>query len=226
MDMQIVSTEEGYDRWAQVYDQDDNPLVLLEEQHIGALVGNVAGLMVADIGCGTGRHSIRLAAAGAKVTAIDFSDGMLARAHAKPGAQSIAFLKHDLAQPFPLASGSFDRVICCLVLDHIARLDSFFAELRRVCRSSGFLVISVMHPAMSLQGVQPRFIDPESGERICPASHAHQMSDYLMAALRAGLLLAQVCEYAVDQALAARSERARKYLGWPLLLLLQFKIAG
>jgi len=44
----------------------------------------------ADIGCGTGRHAIRLAAAaGAKVTALDFSEGMLERARAKPGADAV-----------------------------------------------------------------------------------------------------------------------------------------
>ena len=42
-----------------------------------------------------------------------------------------------------------------------------------------------------------------------------------MAAVRAGLVLEHVGEYAVDAALAARSPRAGKYLGWPMLLLLK-----
>jgi malonyl-CoA O-methyltransferase len=100
-------------------------------------------------------------------------------------------------------------------------LDGFFRELRRLCRPQGYVIISVMHPAMSLKGVQARFIEPGSGRRISPASHAHQMSDYLMAAVQAGLRLEHVSEYAVDAALAARSPRAGKYLGWPMLLLLK-----
>jgi ubiquinone/menaquinone biosynthesis C-methylase UbiE len=219
--MEIVPTRAGYDRWAEFYDEEDNPLVLLEERHIGPLVGNVAGLAVADIGCGTGRHALQWAAAGARVTAVDFSEAMLQRARAKPGAGAITFVRHDLAEPFPLESAAFDRVCCCLVLDHIAELDSFFRELRRLCRPSGHVIISVMHPAMSLKGVQARFIEPASGRRISPASHAHQMSDYLMAAVRAGLLLEYVGEYAADAALAAQSPRAGKYLGWPMLLLLR-----
>src|SRR5215813_4016892 len=110
---EIVPTDIGYNRWAEVYDAEDNPLVVLEETKIPPLIGNVAGLAVADIGCGTGRHAIRLAAAGAKVTALDFSEGMLARARAKPGADAVRFIRHDLIQAFPLESGSFDRVICC-----------------------------------------------------------------------------------------------------------------
>jgi malonyl-CoA O-methyltransferase len=224
--MEIVPTRAGYDRWAEFYDEEDNPLVLLEEKHLGPLAGDVAGLTVADIGCGTGRHALRWAAAGARVTAVDFSEAMLQRACAKPGAGAITFVRHDLAERFPLATASFDRVCCCLVLDHIAELGQFFLELRRLCRPKGCVIISVMHPAMSLKGVQARFIDPGSGRRISPASHAHQMSDYLMAAVRAGLRLEHVSEYAVDATLAARSPRAGKYLGWPMLLLLKLVPVG
>jgi ubiquinone/menaquinone biosynthesis C-methylase UbiE len=220
-DMEILPTQAGYDRWAEFYDGEDNPLVLLEERHLGPLAGDVAGLMVADIGCGTGRHSLRLAAAGARVSAVDFSEAMLQRARSKAGAAVITFVRHDLARPIPLASGTFDRVFCCLVLDHIAELDEFFCELRRLCRPTGRIIISVMHPAMSLRGVQARFIDPASGRRISLQSHPHQMSDYLMAAVHAGLALEFSGEYAADVALAAQSPRAQRYVGWPMLLLLK-----
>jgi len=219
--MEIVPTRAGYDRWAEVYDDEDNPLVLLEEKHMGPLAGDVAGLTVADIGCGTGRHALRWAAAGAHVTAVDFSTAMLKRARAKPGADTVTFVRHDLAKPFPLESAAFDRVFCCLVLDHIAALDKFFRQLRLLCRPSGCVIVSVMHPAMSLRGVQARFIDPATGRRISPAGHAHQMSDYLMAALRASLKLEHLSEHAANAALAAHSPRASKYLGWPMLLLMK-----
>jgi len=219
--MEIVPTRAGYDRWAEVYDEEDNPLVMLEERYLGRLVGKVAGLRVADIGCGTGRHALRWAAAGARVTAVDFSEAMLQRARAKAGAEAVTFIRHDLAKRFPLESGAFDRVCCCLVLDHIGQLKRFFGELRRLCGAGGCVVISVMHPAMSLRGVQARFIDPGSGRRVSLASHAHQMSDYLMAAVRAGLEVEHVSEHAADAALAARSPRAGKYLGWPMLLMMR-----
>ncbi len=221
VEMEIVPTQHGYDRWAGIYDQDDNPLVRIEGLHFGALIGDVKGLTVADIGCGTGRQSLQLAAAGARVTAVDFSEAMLDRARAKPGAESVTFLLHDLAKPLPLKSGMFDRVTCCLVLDHIKELNAFFSELRRLCKPSGFIAISVMHPAMSLRGVQARFTDPASGRKISPAGHAHQMSDYLMAAVKAGLKLDYVGEHAMDASIAGNSPRSQKYIGWPLLLLMR-----
>jgi len=174
------------------------------------------------VGCGTGRHALRWSAAGARVTALDFSEAMLERARAKPGAQAVRFVQHDLATPLPFAGASFDQVLCCLVLEHIMDLDPFFAELRRVCRPNGFVLLSAMHPAMFLRGVQARFIEPASGRRIGPASHVQQVSDYLMAAVRAGLNLKHVSEHSVDASLTAQSPRAEKNLGWPMLLLLKF----
>jgi len=56
---------------------------------------------------------------------------------------------------------------------------------------------------------------------ISPESHVHEISDYLMAAIGAGLRLDHVSEHAVDAALAARSPRATKYVGWPMLLLMR-----
>jgi malonyl-CoA O-methyltransferase len=223
-DMEVVPTQAGYDRWAKFYDAEDNPLVLLEEQHIGELIGNVAGMSVADIGCGTGRHAVRLAAAGAKVTAVDFSEAMLQRARAKAGTETVLFVRHDLTERLPLESATFDRVYCFLVLDHIPEPGKFFSELRRLCRPEGFVVVSVMHPAMSLRGVQARFIDPGSGRRISPESHVHQLSDYLMAAAGAGLRLDYVSEHAMDAGLATRSPRAAKYVGWPMLLLMRLTV--
>jgi malonyl-CoA O-methyltransferase len=173
--------------------------------------------MVRDVGCGTGRHSHRLAARGAEVTGVDFSSGMLAKARSKPGAERIRFVEHDLAKPLPFGDGEFARVVCGLVLDHIEELEGFLRELRRVCARDGWMVLTVMHPAMMLKGVQARFRDPETDEEIRPASHPHVMSDYVMAALRAGLKLEHLGEHAATEELAARVPRAARYVGWPLL---------
>jgi malonyl-CoA O-methyltransferase len=224
-DIDVLPTRDGYDRWAEIYDGDNNPLVALEEPWVDQLLGDVRGLIVADIGCGTGRHAIRMAAAGATVHAVDFSEGMLARARAKSQDRNITFHVHDLARPLPFPNAMFDRVLCGLVLDHIADLDGLFQEMHRICRPSGFAVISVMHPAMMLRGVQARFTDPGTGRETRPASVPNQLSDYVMAAVRAGFALDHLSEQAVDEALASRLERARKYLGWPMLFLMKLSPA-
>jgi SAM-dependent methyltransferase len=219
----LLSTKDGYDLWAAIYDEEGNPLIAIEEPQVDRLLGDVCGLAVADIGCGTGRHAIRLASAGATVHAIDFSAGMLERAKKKAQGLNITFQVHDLAEPLPFANASFDRVVCGLVIDHIADLVGLFQEMCRICQPSGFIVVSVMHPAMMLRGVQARFHDPASGREIRPASCPHQLSDYVMAAVRAGFILDDLSEHAVDEALANRLERARRYLGWPLLFLMRLR---
>lgn len=217
----VLPTRDGYDRWAEIYDDEDNALILLEEAHLPPLLGAVAGLTVADVGCGTGRYARPLVRAGARVTALDFSENMMRRARTEPEAATIHFIEHDLRELLPLAEGAFDRVICCLVTEHIQHLESFFRELKRICRPDGFVIVSALHPAMLLRGIQARFTDPATGRETRPLSFPHGIADYVMAATRAGLRFDHLSEHAVDEALAARSERGRKYLGWPLLLLMR-----
>jgi len=215
-----ASVREGYDRWAAVYDREQNPLVGLEEPVVREVLGDVAGLRVLDLGCGTGRHALWLAGQGAAVTGIDFSEGMLEEARGKPGADFVRFLARDLHQPLPFEDGTFDRVVSGLVLEHLKDLDPFFAEARRVLRPGGRGVLSAMHPAMFLKGVQARFTDPGTGEKVQPGSVAHSIGDFVMAAVRAGFALEAVVERAPDAAFAARFPRAEKYTDWPMLVVL------
>ena len=218
-----IPTREGYDRWAAIYDDDGNPLIGLEERYLPGLYGDVRGLDLVDLGCGTGRHAVCLAAAGARVTAVDFSEGMVAKARAKPGWEHVRFVAHDLTQRLPFPDRSFDRVLACRVLDHIGDLVVFFAECRRVCRPDGRVLVSVFHPAMLLTGLQARFIDPTTGRDVRPASHAHQIADYVMGVVQSGLTLEHMSEHAVDEEAVVCTPRAAKYLGWPLLLLMRLR---
>jgi ubiquinone/menaquinone biosynthesis C-methylase UbiE len=75
-----VGVAEGYDRWAASYDHDPNPLIAVEEPVVVELFGDVAGLQVLDLGCGTGRYCTFLTKQGARVTGIDLSPGMIRHA--------------------------------------------------------------------------------------------------------------------------------------------------
>lgn len=217
----VLPAEAGYDLWAEIYDEEDNPLIQLEQPRVIAQMGDVRGLTIADVGCGTGRHTQWLVAAGASVIGLDFSRGMLERARAKPGCANVDFRQHDLSAPLPFTDSEIDRIVCGLVLEHVSELGFVFAEFLRVLRPGGFAVVSNLHPAMMLRGVSARFTDPRTGVQTRPRSCTHTISDYVNAALQAGLALDHLSEHAVDAALAARSPRSEKYLGWPLLLLMR-----
>jgi len=215
----------GYDRWAAVYDAEGNPLMALEEPLVRRAVGAVRGRAVLDLGCGTGRHAVWLARRGARVTALDFSEGMLERARRKPGAARVRFVVHDLHRRLPFPDRRFDLVVSGLVLEHLRDLRHFFREIHRVLRPGGRAVVSAMHPAMLLLGTQARFTDPETGRKVQPGSLPHQLGDFVTAAVRAGLGVEAVDEYAPDARFARRYPRARKYVGWPMLVVLELRAA-
>lgn len=216
----ISSVRAGYDRWAAVYDHDANPLLALEGVTVQEALGEVRGLTALDLGCGTGRHALWLAGAGAAVTAVDFSEGMLGEARRKSGAEAVRFVAHDLHEPLPFPSGSFDVVVSGLVLEHIRELEPFFAETRRVLLASGRAVFSAMHPAMFLRGAQARFTDPASGELVQPGSISHSIGAFVMSAVTAGFRPLAIVERAPDDAFAAAYPRAARYVGWPMLVVL------
>lgn len=223
MSDQLAAVQQGYDRWAAVYDHDANPLQALEQPEVQAEIGDVRGLNVLDVGCGTGRHALWLAAAGAFVTGVDFSEGMLAEARRKQGADVVRFLACDVHESLPFAADTFDLLVSGLVLEHVRELPPFFTDLERVLKPSGRAVLSTMHPAMFLRGSQARFTDPGSGELVQPGSLAHSTSEFVMAALRAGFEITNLREIAPDTAFATNFPRAEKYVGWPMLLVLSLR---
>jgi malonyl-CoA O-methyltransferase len=220
LDIRELPTKDGYDLWSSTYDTDGNPLILLETPEVDGAIGPVTGRSVLDLGCGTGRHALRLAALGARVTACDFSPGMLAQAQSKLGAEQVEWVVQDLAARLPFEDGQFHVVLSALVLDHVRDVDVFFREAARVCRRGGRMVLTVMHPALMLRGVQARFTDPTTGGRVHPESVPNQISDYVMGAMRAGLRFARLSEHALTEEHAKVNERAAKHVGWPMLLVM------
>jgi len=229
-DPETVSVQRGYARWSETYDAQDNPLIILEEPLVRALVGDVRGLTVADIGCGTGRHTVHLAEAGARVTAVDFTPEMMAQAIEKTKGQEVRFVTHDVKERLPLEGNAFDRVLCCLVLEHISDMDAVIGEMARICRPGGLVLISDLHPAMYLRRVRARFTDTESGLKVNIESYRHQVADYVNGARKAKLQIDRLEEHLADECLLEASPRAKEYwsgsrddfdLGWPMLLLVQ-----
>lgn len=227
---EVVSARQGYTRWSETYDTQDNQLIVLEEPLVRSLLGHVRGLNVVDVGCGTGRHTVHLAERGARVTATDLCPEMMAQAIEKTIGQHVQFVTHDLKERFPFESGSFDRILCCLVLEHIPDLDGPIAEMARICRPGGFVLISDLHPAMRLRRLQASFTDMETGLKINVESYRHHVADYVTGALKANLQIERLEEHVANEALLEASPRAKDYwdryrddfeLGWPMLLLLQ-----
>jgi ubiquinone/menaquinone biosynthesis C-methylase UbiE len=100
---------------------------------------------VLDAGCGTGYGSSILKQAGAaSVTAVDVSAEALS-ATANHLGDDDAVVEADL-RDIPLEDDSFDLAVCWEAIEHIDEGERAVAELRRVLRPDGVLLVSSPNP--------------------------------------------------------------------------------
>lgn len=111
------------------------------------LAGDVAGRRILDAGCGAGPLTATLRERGATVTGFDVSPAMIALARQRLGPDP-ALLVADLSEPLPFAAGEFDDAIASLVLHYLEDWAGPLAELHRVLRPGGRLLLSVNHPVI------------------------------------------------------------------------------
>ena len=219
----ILGVQEGYDLWSEIYDEESNSLILLEEMHLVPQLLQKQYCSILDCGCGTGRLAIclRESFSEASIVGVDFSEGMLQKARQKSVGQRISWHNADLNKPFLFADGQFDLIVSSLVIEHISALDNYFAEIRRVAATQADIFISGLHPAMHLMGISARFKNKENTSHIMPESLCHNLSDVFNAAIAAGLKVVRIEEYSVDDRLISRCEKAARYAGMPLLFIMK-----
>jgi demethylmenaquinone methyltransferase/2-methoxy-6-polyprenyl-1,4-benzoquinol methylase len=100
---------------------------------------------VLDLAAGTGTSSLTFTATGADCVACDFSLGMLQAGRSRSGQPSdgrgrLAFVAGD-ALRLPFADGAFDAVTISFGLRNVASPGAALAEMRRVTRPGGRLVV-------------------------------------------------------------------------------------
>lgn len=106
------------------------------------------GAYVLDVGCGTGNLAIPAARAGAIVTGADIAPNLLEQARARAAAEGlkIQFDEGD-AEALPYADASFDVIVSMFGAMFAPRPDQAAAELTRVSRADGRIVMANWTPA-------------------------------------------------------------------------------
>ncbi|MGN7798628.1 class I SAM-dependent methyltransferase [Leifsonia sp. 22587] len=127
-----------------------NATSLLNEYYnrpaLAELAGDVAGRRVLDVGCGSGPILADLRDRGAIVTGVDSSAGMLDQARARLGSD-IDLRVADLAEPLPFEDDTFDDVIASQVLHYLKDWGPSLAEIHRILKPGGRLIVSEEHPS-------------------------------------------------------------------------------
>lgn len=100
------------------------------------------GQRALDVCCGTGDVALALARTGAQVTGLDFSPEMLAVARRRAQASNppVDFVQGD-ALALPFADAAFDAVTISYGLRNLADFAAGLAEMARVLRPGGRLVV-------------------------------------------------------------------------------------
>ena len=106
----------------------------------------LAGKDVLEVGCGSGIAVQLFAEADANVTAVDLTPWAVATTRARMEAFGLAaeVLEAD-AERLPFDDGSFDLVFSWGVIHHTSDMDAALAQLVRVLRPGGTLVLMLYH---------------------------------------------------------------------------------
>lgn len=141
----------SWDTYASLYDKiqgetGDVAHRLIYDPEINELIGSVDGKRVLDAGCGNGCWTRRLAKNAVFVTGIDSSAQLIKVAKSKTNPDNVDYKVQDLMGKLDFKDKSFDLILSSMVLHYMASLTDTVAELSRILKDNGEVVICVQHP--------------------------------------------------------------------------------
>ena len=189
---QLVEAEAstGYGVIARSYDRAGGPDIDAEQPVMWDVFDGLSPGVAVDVACGTGRHLTRLAELGHHVVGVDQSPEMLEVARQR---MPHAGLWLGAMGRLPVRSASSDLTVCALALEHEEDPEPAVAELARVTRVGGRVLISDVHPFAILLDHQAQF-ECASGGRLLVRAYPHFHGRLLELFGRNGLVVEQCLE--------------------------------
>jgi SAM-dependent methyltransferase len=166
--------EAGADVWVDEVRRGNRGQVHAHDEVLRELLPPPAGLTV-DAGCGEGRWTRELRERGYDAVGIDRSEKMLAAAQAAdPGGR----YEVGPLEALPLADDAASLVLTVNVLPHVVELDPVVAELARVVRPGGVLLIGTIHPVLQAGTLDEETQELRISSYFAAAEHAVELGHH------------------------------------------------
>jgi predicted TPR repeat methyltransferase len=191
-----MDTRQAYNVWASQYDTNENKTRDLEQHALRENISPLSFDNILEIGCGTGKNTAWLITRAKMLTAVDFSDEMLAKAREKVTDLHVNFKQADINSDWTFGHGLYDLITFSLVLEHIANLDHIFAQAAAALKTGGHIYIGELHPFKQYSGSKARF-DTENGLQVVEC-FTHNISEFVQAAKKYGFSILDINEYFDD----------------------------
>ena len=139
----------------------------IETPILFAMLPDLRGKKILDIGCGMGQHAKQYSEMGAEsVLGIDISEKMLEYARNHNSAENILYQRMAV-EDIGTMNDQFDLVTSSLVFDYIEDFGDLMRKIRRLMKDDAELVFSMSHPIVTAwDGVYDRYTRTETGERL------------------------------------------------------------
>ncbi len=136
---------------------------------------------ILDLGCGAGQIAAAIEQMGYRVTACDFAEEMIdiARRHHAGTAVKWVCLKSDW-KVLPFENGSFDTIVASSVFEYLVDVRNVVAELSRVLRAGGVLLLTVPNPFNPVRKIEALLQSVLSRARLRLLHRARRIHSYAL----------------------------------------------
>lgn len=163
----IYDNDVFFENFRQIRDNKINYNECIETPILLAMLPELTGRTVLDIGCGMGQHAKQYFDLDAKsVLGIDISEKMLGYARTHNSAANITYQQMAF-EDLCLLDEQFDCITSSLVFDYAENFEELMKNISSLMKKDSLFVFSMSHPmSTAYDGQYPRYTRNASGERL------------------------------------------------------------
>jgi SAM-dependent methyltransferase len=161
----IYDDAQFFDGYSQFPRSRDGLAAAAEWPSLRAMLPDLKGRRILDLGCGYGYFAQYAVGQGAaEVVGIDLSEKMLAVAQQNCAGMPARFERADL-ESADFGEAGYDLVFSSLAVHYVADFDAFCARVRRALKPGGRFVFSMEHPVFAARAT-PDFMTDAEGSMV------------------------------------------------------------